>query len=186
MTGSQTFRDDMTTMSLYISIGIGIASAVLFLSLRVPSILVLAISGGLTIIFALGLLVPFSFMTTRTVTCDRSACEVKTKSRWRDFGSQRFRWDDVTATRIVVQEHQGYTRGSQTWYSVHLFVAVNGNEVELLRKQAMTKDFAELVATVNQLTPHLPYTWIKPKEVNNLRVLENNDYYCKVARRQIA
>jgi hypothetical protein len=183
MTSSQTFSDDMTKMSLYISIGIGIGSALLFQIVKAPLVIGLAMTGGLTLFFALALLVPFSFMTTRRVTCDASACEVVTKSRWRNFGSQRFRWDDVQATQVVVQQHQGYTRGSSTWYSVHLFVVVNGNEVELLRKQNMTRGFADLVATTNDMTPHLPYAWIKPKEVFNHRVLENNAYYCKVARR---
>jgi len=184
MTGSQTFSDDMTKMALYISVGMGIGMALLLQLATVPIILVLAVAGGVALFFALALLLPFSFMTTRTVTCDASACEVKTKSLWRNFGSQRFRWGDVQATKIVVQEHQGYTRGTSTWFSVHLFVVVNGNEVELLRKQNMTRGFADLVAAVNHWTPHLPYAWVKPKEVFTRRVIENNAYYCKVARQQ--
>ena len=183
MTNRQTFSDDMTKMAIYISFGVGIFGVLLFQIGGAPFVLVLAFGGGLTLFFAMALLVPFSFMTTRTVTCDASACEVKTKSLWRNFGSQRFRWDDVQATKIVVQDHTGYTRDTQTWKSVHLFVVVNGNEVELLRKQNMTRGFAALVATTNDMTPHLPYAWVKLKEVNGLRVLENNAYYCKVARR---
>lgn len=185
MTDSQTFSDDMTKMSLYISIGVGIGSTILFLSLGGPVILSLAIAGGLTLFFALALLVSFSFMTTRTVRCDASVCEVVTKSWWRHQGSKRFRWDDIQATRIAVQEHTGYTRATQKWLSVHLFVIVNDNEIELLRKQNMTKSFSALVATVNELTPHLAYAWVKPKAVNGYRVLENGTYYCKVARPQI-
>ena len=122
-------------------------------------------------------------ISTRAVTCDSSACEVVTKRWWRNVGSKRFCWDDVQATRIVVQKHKTHSRRTDGWLSVHLFVVVNGNEVELLRKQNMTKSFSNLVATTNDSTPHLPYAWVKPKAVNGHRVLENNAYYCKVARR---
>jgi hypothetical protein len=185
MTSSQTFSDDMTKMAIYTSLIIGTGSAILFLILRVPSILILAIAGGLTLLYALVMLVGFSFMKTHTVRCDSSACEVVTKSWWRHFGSKRFRWDDVQATRIVVQVHQGLTNNTRNWISIHLFVVVNGNEVEMLRKQNLSKSFSALVATVNEFTPHLAYAWVKPKEVNEHRVLENTRYYYKVARRQI-
>jgi len=181
MTGKRTFTDNMTKLAVYVSVGIGIGTALFLLIFRIPAIFCLAVGGGAFLLFAPILLLAFSFMTTRRVTCDWSMCEVTTKGKWRALGSKQFLWEEVTATKIVEQEHESI---DESWNSVHLFVVVNGDEIELLRKQNMTNDFASLVATVNRVTPHLPYVWVQPKKANDLRVLQDGQYYCKVARSQ--
>ena len=188
MSAKQTFTDDLRKVLPYMCVVLVGSMAVLFFVVGlfgegglsktyVIACLILSVGGPLLMTLLTWLFI--SLMTTRRVSCDLAGCEVATVGRRRVYDSKRFYWSEIIGTRIVTQIHGS---GSESWESVHFFVDVKGAEVELLRKQNSTKDFHALIATVNQMTPHLPYVWVGRKEINDRRVLEDSGSYCKVAR----
>lgn len=188
MTNKQTFTDDLTKALPFISLcsAIGLTAVFLIAGLFAEGgisknyvLVVLVISVGGTLIIMLIAWLFFRLMTTRRVSCDQAACEVATVGRGKVYDIKRFSWSEITDTNIARQMHG---LGEDEWKSIHFFAIVSGAEIELMRKQNLTKDFYALVITVNQMTPHLPYVWVAQKEINNRRVLESIDRYYKVSR----
>jgi hypothetical protein len=184
MTSKRTFTDDILKTLLSIFLFVCILMTVIWFAVGGASVspfISLGVLGGILLSTLLIMLLVYNVTPQRRVICDSEGCEVTVSSKWGRSHTYRFAWKEVTGTRIGKT-----TVGSGQYRSeyVHLNVDTRSGEWELLRmNNVFRKDFAELVAIVNRMTPHLPYMWVTREEADTAKIVEEGaGSYCKVAR----
>ena len=119
-----------------------------------------------------------SFLKKRTIVCVLGGFEVYEINAWGNSApTQRFRWNEVTDTNLRLVS--GGKAGMQT----NLEVSINEKQVTMLTLNWLKKkDFNDLMAIINQSTPHLPHELIEIKNAGKRQIIEEVRSYCKVAR----
>lgn len=183
MTGKQTFIDEPSRRKRFgILLGVWIFIVVCSLgagSAQMGIRLNLIVLGGFLLILFLGTQLGYNLTKWHVVNCDLVECEVKAGGKWRAWQTDSFRWDEVVDTRITGQVLGGAGR------IFYFRVSVRDKWIVLLQTGSASpiKDFAKLIVTVNERTPHLPYVWVERKPINNRQVIQKlGIYYYKVAR----
>jgi hypothetical protein len=143
----------------------GLALVAVLMTVRDEHPVVIALAGLVPAMLLVGAAVVHRWGTTRAITCDPGGFRVTTRSRRQGTHEVAHGWADVTATRCWTDtsaDHEGNLR-SHTYFSID----VDGEEVLTVvsardRHAAgavRVRDFAGLVSTVSETTPHLGYGW---------------------------
>ncbi|MDQ3818232.1 MAG: hypothetical protein M3362_11225 [Acidobacteriota bacterium] len=183
MTGKQTFTDEPSRRKRF-GILLGVWIFMVICSLAVGSAQMglkfnLLVLGGFLLILFLGTQLGYNLTKFHVINCDLVGCEVKASGKWRASQTDIFRWDEVIDTCITSQV---FPRGGRIFY---FRVGVGDKWIVLLQTGSAfsIKDFAKLIATVNERTQHLPFVWVERKPVDNRQVIQEvGIYYYKVAR----
>jgi hypothetical protein len=122
--------------------------------LAIPALL------GLLIIVGLRALM-WRYGNVTVVVCRPDGFTLATEGRRGVVATQTYRWDEVTGTRYYEcrtnrrrGRHLSERRRPTTGY-----FAVDTVAGEALVVSSRMREFSDLVATFNEMTPHLPYVW---------------------------
>jgi hypothetical protein len=98
--------------------------------------------------------------TDTTVVCHENGFTVKMVNKGKGTSLHEYSWNEVTETRYYDNES-----GEDHLTTRRLLVKTASGPVFNL--YAM-KGFEELISIFNQKTNHLPYVWVKPRELSNI------------------
>lgn len=120
------------------------------------------------------------------ITCDADGCSIESKTFWTSRKqTTEFLWRDVTATKFIL------TPSFESTAEVHFEVDAEGETIEILRSTIKTSNQNDnIIAFINEATPHLPYIWVKlsrtlVKDVSNFEEMEKAGDYSKISRIRI-
>lgn len=116
---------------------------------------------------------------TTTVVCDEEGLSITRSSRRHGSRTERHRWAEVTGTEFyyTTQSREG-KEGDETSHTGHFAIAAEQGTVLDWSDRA---GFDELMATVNERTPHLDYVWVKREEATGA-ILDDRGPYVAVQR----
>jgi hypothetical protein len=95
-----------------------------------------------------------------TVICHDNGFTVKKASRGKGTSLHEYGWGEVTETRF-------YDNESEEDHLPTRRILVKTASGHAFNLYAM-KGFDELISIFNQKTSHLPYVWVKPREMSNI------------------
>jgi hypothetical protein len=98
--------------------------------------------------------------TDTTVVCHENGFTVKKVTKGKGTSLHKYGWGEVTETRYYDNES-----GENQLTTRRILVKTPRGPVFNL--YAM-KGFDELISIFNQKTSHLPYVWVKPREMSNI------------------
>lgn len=108
------------------------------------------------------------------VLCDGDGFAVTHASRRRGSRTERYRWAEVTGTEVYHTSRTRHRDGqTETSHTGHF--ALYGEQGTLLDWSAAA-GFDDLMATVNERTPHLEYIWVKREDATGPVVEEAGPY----------
>lgn len=117
--------------------------------------------GALFVLIGIGILVgSYFFGKTYTISCRPDGFTVKTENKRKGVEQREYRWEDITST----QYHEFRARRSRSSRRAGGTSTIKTFAVETTQGQAFKVgpeigDFPGLIALLNAMTPHLPYTW---------------------------
>ena len=115
--------------------------------------------------------------TKETVICDGSAVTVLIGRKPDTARTRTFTWAEVQATRYV--ERTVSAGANDCTIGIFTIEGPSGTLLEVTRNW---RDFADIVATCNERTPHLRYSWQPCDGAPAADVLERVGAYCRIAR----
>ncbi|TDL61155.1 hypothetical protein E2R56_29995 [Rhodococcus qingshengii] len=98
--------------------------------------------------------------TDTTVVCHENGFTVKMVSKGKGTSLYEYGWNEVTETRY-------YDNESGEDHLTTRRILVKTASGPAFNLYAM-KGFEELISIFNQKTSHLPYVWVKPREMSNI------------------
>ncbi len=159
LTEERTFQERTSSCAIVV---IALIGGGMSLAWTVGALLIAQSTQG-ALFGVLGMLVFFGmpaaiwyFSTSYTIVCRPDGFAVSRQSRRRGSSADDYRWDEVTATRYFERRSRGTSGdGDRTtgYFSVETERGQAFSVSERMRR------FGELIETVNEMTPHLPYTW---------------------------
>jgi hypothetical protein len=115
--------------------------------------------------------------TRQTIVCDDVGVTVTTGHNPRGVLTTTFAWRDVTSTRYVERT----VSAGAVDCALGTFIVENSSAT-LLEVTRHWRDFAAIVAVVNDQTGHLPYAWLPSDAAAARDRVQDAGAYCKVAR----
>ena len=160
LTGERTFQERTSACAVIV---IALIGGGMSLAWTAGAILIAQSTQG-ALLGVLGMLVFFGmpaaiwyFSTSYTIVCRPDGFAVSRKNRRRGDTSDEYRWDEVTRTRY----HELRSSGGRDRNRVTGYFAVETERGEAFSVSERMRHFGELIETVNEMTPHLPYVWVR-------------------------
>jgi hypothetical protein len=106
--------------------------------------------------------------TDTTVVCHENGFTVKMVNKGKGTSLHEYGWNEVTETKYYDNES-----GEDHLTTRRMLVKTASGPVFNL--YAM-KGFDELISIFNQKTSHLPYVWVKPREMSNIFMKQERSF----------
>lgn len=103
----------------------------------------------------------YFFGKTYTISCRPEGFTVKTENKRKGVEQREYRWEDVTSTdyqEFRTRRSRSSRRGVGGSRTIKTFI-VETTQGQAFKVGPEIGDFTGLIALVNAMTPHLPYTW---------------------------
>ena len=119
-----------------------------------------AILGAIATLVFLGMPAAIWYLSTSyTIVCRPDGFAVARTNRRRGNTADEYRWDEVTGTRYREVRRSGRSGGDLD--RVTGYFSVDTERGEAFSVSERMRRFGELIETVNEMTPHLPYIWTR-------------------------